>query len=394
MTTSAGYRYRFEGAMEGEMPTTAGPGIGVEYLPILDVSRGTAAGYQSQFSLRAFDDGGYDVSPPSPEPPGDGRDVDVPSCSPSVDAASDAGLVAQAIRIALGAARTLPRNTFLTLPVPARLAAAKPIRDVLGSQEGLRGIVLDITGFDSSTPVGDLEYVLAQHRDNGALIAVGGHGSSQPELTSIVRLKPSILRLGRDWVRGVDRSESKRSAIEVIGQLAGQLDAWVLAEGVTTTAELRAIAGLAVPLAQGPLVGQAREFWPAVDVNATAALPPAPTGPVKGDGVLRLLMQPAYTTRDAFAASSVLPETTGFDVVVVVDEFQRPVSLLEHGGTTAWETSEALGIHIDTPVADAVSRALVRPRASRFSPLVCTDSAGRCLGILRIERLMAHLAQR
>ena len=35
---------------------------------------------------------------------------------------------------------------------------------------------------------------------------------------------------------------------------------------------------------------------------------------------------------------------------------------------------------------------MTRPRATRFTPLACTDDAGRFLGILRIERLMAHLA--
>lgn len=349
------------------------PDLTVNYLPILDVARGVAAGYQAQTQ------------------PSDLQDVDAAEVPP-LDADCHGDATARAIATALSAVPTLPVNTFLTLPIGAAVAATRPVREALLAHGSLRGVVLDISGFNGTAPVGDLEYVLAQYRDNGALISVGGHGAAQPELTSIVRLKPSILRLGRDWVRGVDRSEAKRRAIEVIGQLAGQLDAWILAEGVSTTAELRALAGLAVPLAQGPLIGEAREFWPAVEVSAAAALPAPPTR--EGDGVLRSLLQQAYTTRNAMAATAVLPETTGYDVVVVVDEFQRPVSLLEQGDATAWEATEVLAVNVETSVADAVARAMVRPRATRFTPLVCTDAAGRFLGILRIERLMAHLAQR
>lgn len=110
--------------------------------------------------------------------------------------------------------------------------------------------------------------------------------------------------------------------------------------------------------------------------------------------MLRTLLQQAYTTRDAMAANSVLPETSGFDVVVVLDEYQRPTSLLEQGVTTAREASDVLTVNVDTSVADAVGCARVRPRGTRFTPLACTDDAGRFLGILRIERLMTHLSRR
>ncbi|SHG20439.1 EAL domain, c-di-GMP-specific phosphodiesterase class I (or its enzymatically inactive variant) [Jatrophihabitans endophyticus] len=349
--------------------------VGISYLPILDVARGIAAGYQAQVRV----DGPQQLDPQLRAPD---------------DAERDGSLTARAVTLALNAVPTLPTSTFLAVPVPARVAALPGVRAALDARDSLRGIVLDIAGFDGGVPIGDLEFVLAHYRERGALVAVGGQGASQPELTSIVRLKPSILRLGRDWVRGVDRSDSKRSAVEIIGQLASQLDAWILAEGVTTPAELRALASLAVPLVQGPLVGEAREFWPPVDVSATSALPARPArGADAGDGVLRSLLQQAYTARDAVAAASVLPETTGFDVVIVVDDDQRPTSMLEHGGAATWEASDVLVVDVDSPVADAVARAMLRPRAGRFAPLACVDDAGRFVGIVRLERVLAHLTR-
>jgi Mg/Co/Ni transporter MgtE len=52
-----------------------------------------------------------------------------------------------------------------------------------------------------------------------------------------------------------------------------------------------------------------------------------------------------------------------------------------------------LRVNVDTPVADALQRAIVRERAQRFHPLVCTDDAGRYVGIVRMERLVDILCR-
>ena len=131
-------------------------------------------------------------------------------------------------------------------------------------------------------------------------------------------------------MRDVDTSEAKRWAIEVIGRLAVQLDAWILAEGVSSSAELRALAGLDVPLAQGPFIGTPHEFWPSIELTARTALPARDR-----DRRRRAARaDPAgLHAQDAVAAAAVLPETSGFDVVVVLDEHRRPQSILEHDGS-------------------------------------------------------------
>jgi hypothetical protein len=285
----------------------------------------------------------------------------------------------------------MPVNTFLAIPVAASVVASRRVLGALLSRPRLDGIVIDLIGSISSVPGADLAAAVERYRDRGALIAVGGHGAGQPELTGIVSLKPSFLRLTRDWTRGIDTSGSKRSALEVIGRLAAQLDAWVLAEGVCTAAELRTLAGLGVPLAQGPFIGGAQPGWSQIEASAARALPP--NHHVDADSPLRELMQPAYTASDPAVAVAVLSETTGFDLVVVVDENDRPRTLLEPGGAEGWQSTDAFSVDIETTPADAVQRALSRPRTTRFTPLVCTDHTGRFVGILRIERLMAHLAQ-
>jgi EAL domain-containing protein (putative c-di-GMP-specific phosphodiesterase class I) len=343
------------------------PDVTLSYLPILDVARGTAAGYETVYRSGSAADPDLHVSE-STAPGQEGR------------------LAARTVSLALAAAATLPANTFLTVPMAVGVAASAAVRSVLRDHGSLAGVVLDIVGPIGPAPDPALEATVATYRAAGALISVGGQGAAQPELTSIVRLKPAVLRLGRDWVRGVDTSKAKHSAVELIGRLADQLDAWILAEGVSTAAELRALAGLAVPLAQGPFIGAAQVGWPQITAHAKTVLPLADKAP---DGVLRGLLQPAYTTTDARAA--VLPGQRGFDVVVVVDERRRPSVLLEPDGAGGWTKSDVLTVNVDTPLPDAVRRAMTRPRTARYSPLVCTDEAGRFLGILSIDRLVTHL---
>jgi hypothetical protein len=40
---------------------------------------------------------------------------------------------------------------------------------------------------------------------------------------------------------------------------------------------------------------------------------------------------------------------------------------------------------------EAVARAMARPAADRFDPLVCVDDRGHYLGVLRIEQLVHRL---
>lgn len=340
---------RYDSAVESD--------ISIGYLPILDVARGTPAGYQAV------------MLPGGPTGP-DQRD-------PTVDI----------VKAALTAFSTLPPNTFIAIPVPLHRLGDPDIQAALRDHESLAGIVLDITDF-TPTISSLTESVLDDVRHAGALISVGGRETAQPELGSIIRLRPSIVRLGKAWTADLDQSPTKRSAIEVTGRLTAHLDAWILAESVSTAAELRALSELGVPLAQGAFIGGPRPVWPQIRPLAKNALPATASAP---DGALRALIQQAYTTHDLSAARAVLPEASGFETVIVVDDTRRPISMLNRGTFGRWEPSTVLTINIDTPVAASVARAMSRPPETRFLPLVCTDAAGRFIGILKIEDLIAQL---
>jgi EAL domain-containing protein (putative c-di-GMP-specific phosphodiesterase class I) len=351
--------------------TPRGGTTDLAFRPILDLARGVVAGYQSV----AVDRGDAESSTVRPAD------------------------LCELVGSALAAAPTLPPNTFLTVPLGLGPAGIGPGHDpmlwtTLQAQAGLGGVVLDISevpdDVDAAT-LGRLESL----RSAGALVSLGGDDAPQPTLRSIIRLRPSIVRLGRAWVEGLENSAEKRDAIELTGTMAGQLDAWVLAEGVRTPAELRTLSELGVPLAQGPLVGPARAVWQEAEPRAHRSLPvEVSTGRVRGDGILRDLLRLAYTTDDVEAARSVLPETAGFEVVVAVDEHRRPTSVLVRDVDRRWIGTDVLTVHVDTPLSETITRAMARPRSTRFAPLVCTDSAGGFLGVLHLEDLMTHAALR
>ena len=47
----------------------------------------------------------------------------------------------------------------------------------------------------------------------------------------------------------------------------------------------------------------------------------------------------------------------------------------------------SLRVHPSADVAETLQRALTRPPAQRFDPVLCTDPAGTVLGLLRVEDL-------
>lgn len=346
------------------VPTPQRIDADVAFSPILDLARGVVAGYQTVAA-----------------PVGARR---------TQDAADDRCSVMTA---ALAAAGTLPADTFLTVPLGLGASGPGDLEDpalmsALQAHGDLSGVVLDLRDVPEdvgAVPAARLEAL----RDAGAIVALGGEEAAQPTLRSVIRLRPSVVRLGRAWVEGLEHSAEKRDAIELTGTMAAQLDAWLLAEGLRTAAELRTLSELGVPLAQGPLVGRARRVWQDAATQAHRALPRA--GAPAGDGVLRDLIRRAYTTDDVGSACSVLPETVGYEVVVAVDEHRRPQAVLVKDDHGRWQSNEVLTVHVDTPIDDAVARAMARPRSSRFGPLVCTDSAGGFLGVLHLEDLMTHL---
>ena len=104
-----------------------------------------------------------------------------------------------------------------------------------------------------------------------------------------------------------------------------------------------------------------------------------------------MLIETVPFARDlAEAAALSLSEPTG--TVVLLDRYDRPYSLYNRDLAFLPPSQAAMRVNVDTRPRDALLRATTRESGERFQPLLCTDNAGRYLGIVRVERLIRALA--
>lgn len=346
------------------------------YQPIIDVRRGTVVGYEA---LSRFD------ALPSSAPGG----------SPEAwfDAARELGLSASleaaALCAALSRREQLPGNTFLAVNLGPEVIATPEVREVLAQQRTLAGLVVELTEQTKVESYAGLEPALDQLRARGAMIAIDDAGSGYAGLQHLLSIRPSFIKLDRALVCGVDTDEAKRALVEMMGTLAGRLDAWLLAEGVETAAELDTLARMGVPLVQGYHLARPSPTWGGIDLHTSLRL--VTLGREQYSGTLRPMVEWTPTCTDPDQAARCL-ELDGVTIVVVLDHEGCPSMTMDGAGIfTAMR--DGLRVNVDTPVVAAARRAITRPREARFDPLVCIDNAGRYVGVVPMERLVERLSQ-
>ena len=201
----------------------------------------------------------------------------------------------------------------------------------------------------------------------------------------MLSLRPDIIKLDRALVEGLDRDEAKRTLVEMIGTLAGRLDAWLLAEGIETGEELDVLIALGVPLAQGYFLARPGPAFPVIDSDAATRIMSQLR--LKDQGGMRHLLEQVPTSTDRDRARAAFADER-VDVVVLLDGTGRPQATVDLSGIVHALRDSGLKVNVDTPVTEVLQRAIVRTPAQRFSPLVCIDDAGRYLGVVRMERLI------
>jgi len=344
------------------------------FQPIVDVRRGTVVGYEALARI---------AHPAGPMGP-----------SAWFAAARAHGVTAELEAACLAAAlshrSSLPPNCFLSVNVGPDVLGHPLLRAVLEGEDDLTGVVLELTEHAPIPSYAELDGLLRRYRGAGALVAVDDAGAGYAGLQHLLNLRPSIIKLDRSLVAEVDRDEAKRSLVQMLGAFADRLDAWLLAEGVERPEELDVLADLRVALAQGYVLARPAPPWE--DVGADAAERLRARGAHETTRTLRDLVRPQASVTDVEGARRAFAARPDLDWVVVLDGHERPVELADRQSSGLGLTSNALRVNVDTPLAEAGRRAVVRPPYSRFQPIVCTDNAGRYVGVVPIERLVEELA--
>ena len=341
------------------------------FQPIVDLRRGVVAGYEA---LARFDAAGIRATPDRWFAAADRRGL-----GPELEA--------RVIRTALHARETLPRNCFLTINVSPHLVTSAAVQQALSSVEDLTRIVVELTEHVITPDPEELVRALDDLRARGATIALDDAGSGYSGLQQLAQFRPELVKVDRSLVDQVDRDEVNLALVELLGTFVGRLDAWLLAEGVERVEEMQTLSRLGVPLGQGWLFGRPSPAWTGLSPDIATQLRLL-AHVQDGRGLVHSLLEAAPAVQGLAAAGELL-RSSGADVVVVLDGDDRPQHLLSRTDALLPVT---LRVAPTAAVHEVAYRAMARDASTRFALVVCTDPAGRYLGVLPVERLVQSLA--
>jgi EAL domain-containing protein (putative c-di-GMP-specific phosphodiesterase class I) len=348
------------------------------FQPIVDLQRGVVAGYET---LARFS-----------EP--DGRPSRVPPdrwfAAAGVQGVG-ARLEGMVVRRCLDLLPTVPPNCFLTVNVSPHLLTEPELADALLAVPDLAPLIIELTEHQDVTQLDPLIELRERLRSRGALLAVDDAGSGYSGLQQIAAIKPQLVKLDRAIVAGVDGDEVKLALTELLGEFAGRIDAWLLAEGIEAWGEVEALLRLGVPLGQGWLFGRPGPAWPRLDPGVAAPL--------------RFRSARAHMVEHVASLVEQVPVEGGPLGVAVpggqpglrVDSLGRPLALLlPHRRGDDGPGHRIAPVSLRVPalagVREVARRAAARPEHSRFDPIVCVDDVGVAIGVVRMERLLLRLA--
>jgi EAL domain-containing protein (putative c-di-GMP-specific phosphodiesterase class I) len=146
----------------------------------------------------------------------------------------NAELQSRVLGLGLRMRAVLPPDTFLTVNVDPHLLTDERVSGVLLDQADLSRLVVELTEHTLAQDPVQLTGVLDGLRSRGAMIAMDDAGTGYAGLSQLLALRPDIVKLDRELISGIDVDPVRRALAEVLGDLVGRMDGWVLAEGVET----------------------------------------------------------------------------------------------------------------------------------------------------------------
>ncbi len=132
-------------------------------------------------------------------------------------------------------------------------AFAKRVRSVGLSP---RQVTLEVTEQQAVSDVLPLKRQVKALRRLGFGFAVDDAGAGYASFNLIAALRPSIIKIDRQIVRGIHRDDAKQALVEAFVSFGRRIGARLLAEGIETRNDLEMLRALGVELGQGFLFGR------------------------------------------------------------------------------------------------------------------------------------------
>lgn len=156
----------------------------------------------------------------------------------------------------------VPDGACLTVNLSGKLLLDPRLGELMARQEDLSRLIIEVT---EDSLVGDDILAMAAVApliERGVRLAVDDMGAGYSGLRQVTVLRPSYLKLDRALISGIDASPDRQALVEALVGYAQRTGSRIVAEGIETEAELRAVKALGVDLVQGYLLGRPAPPWP------------------------------------------------------------------------------------------------------------------------------------
>ncbi|ADP85043.1 sensor domain-containing phosphodiesterase [Pseudofrankia inefficax] len=154
-----------------------------------------------------------------------------------------------AVRAALAELGRLPPGVFLSVNVSPN--SVRPgLVDLIGEVEPSR-LLLEITEHNQLEAESEALRVIGEVRARGVRIGADDVGSGYAGLAQFLVLRPDLVKMDRFLTHGIDSDPARQVIARALIQVADEIGATMLAEGIETPEELATVRAARVRLGQG-----------------------------------------------------------------------------------------------------------------------------------------------
>jgi EAL domain-containing protein (putative c-di-GMP-specific phosphodiesterase class I) len=348
----------------------AGLGVRSVFQPIVDLGSSQIVGHESLLRIDGLHDSHV-----------------APLFERAAQLGSSDALEAAAMGVAL-AQRPATSAGFLALNVTASSLLNGEIESTLRNRGSLDGVVFEING----GRLDELSEIRDRYQPRGARFSLDDDAISYDDLRRLMALRPTYVKLDRRHFANAAHDEAAQMFVEAASMVASRVGAELVAEGIEHPSELQSLRSAGIGLGQGYLLGRPGSMPSALELVKLAHQ--AEKADVSGetDSALALLIEAAVTISESelpLLRPALAEHILGF--AVLVNDHGEPLALLRRKGTGVATVPISV-----TPLSGSVRHAgrvaLARPSITRFEPMVVIDDLGRFVGVLRLERILAWLA--
>jgi EAL domain-containing protein (putative c-di-GMP-specific phosphodiesterase class I) len=167
----------------------------------------------------------------------------------------DVALELKVLEKALQCFTRLPHSVYVAFNVSPNIVISGQL-ELAFKNAPVDRIVLEVNEHVSIREYDEIAKAMAPLRERGLRVSVDDTGGGLTSFRHIVSLRPDIVKLPMSLTRNIDSDGARRALASALMQFANESACTIIAEGVETAAELKALRTIGVTRAQGYFLGR------------------------------------------------------------------------------------------------------------------------------------------